>query len=187
MSAQRRLYLRASLKLMAGIAVVVLLGLFLSARERPNPPKPIDPTRIDLADIVPGQMVISDWGTRKIVILHRSVETIEALSHGNDALLDPDSDNATQPAAAKNAYRSLQPAYFIAIAYGTDMGCPLRHAPASEPAPVSPWYGGFQDQCRGSWYDPAGRVYREQAAVRNLVVPPYRYLSPGVVEIGVAP
>ena len=38
---------------------------------------------------------------------------------------------------------------------------------------------------RGSWYDAAGRVLRGQEAGRNLDIPPYRLLTPDLLEVGV--
>jgi len=49
------------------------------------------------------------------------------------------------------------------------------------------WLGGYFCPCHGSKFDFAGRVYRNVPAPTNLVVPPYRYLSETVVEIGVDP
>ena len=73
----------------------------------------------------------------------------------------------------RNPMRSLEPDYFIALDYGTDLGCPLELVPADVNAPVIPWSGGFRDRCRGSWYDLSGRVYKEQKASRNLEIPAY--------------
>jgi ubiquinol-cytochrome c reductase iron-sulfur subunit len=106
---------------------------------------------------------------------------------GHDNLLrDPLSASSDQPDEARNTHRSLQPRYFVAIAQGTDLNCPIelfsgelvprksvsaRSNAGEDPLTTLP---GFRDQCRGSHYDIAGRVYSKQEAQRNLVVPPHR-------------
>lgn len=47
------------------------------------------------------------------------------------------------------------------------------------------WKGGYFCPCHGSRFDLAGRVYKKVPAPTNLAVPPHRYLSNTVLEIGV--
>jgi len=122
-----------------------------------------------------------------VLIQRRTPEMITALqapeATAGGRLRDPDSRNSEQPAPMKNALRSRQPEWFVAIALGTDQGCPISDARDSTPENASETAGveqtadpvapGFIDECRGSLYDGAGRVLVGQYADRNLAVPSY--------------
>lgn len=109
-----------------------------------------------------------------MVIYRRQDAEFSTLRTTDERLLDTQSARSDQPQDALNAYRSVKPEWFVAIALGTDQGCSLTHVPAEASLfQEQPWQGGFMDSCRKSRYDLAGRVYESQYATKNLVVPPY--------------
>ncbi len=133
------------------------------------------PTQVvDIADLRPGQARMELWDGRPVLIYRRTETDIQQLQADDTRLLDFDSTESRQPSWAQNPYRSREPEWFVSIGVGTDFSCPVRHlAAASEPFLEQPWQGGFIDDCRGSRYDSAGRVYRGQYADENLIVPEY--------------
>ncbi len=76
----------------------------------------------------------------------------------------------------------------MVIGICTYLGCIPTFRPEVGPLGLGQdWPGGYFCSCHGSKFDFAGRVYKNVPAPTNLVVPPYRYISETVVEIGVDP
>lgn len=145
---------------------------------------PRAPTRVvEIDKLVVGEVTFVDWGGRPLLILHRDAAMLSDIARVGEALYDPLSRWSEQPAFAQNAHRSLTPAFFVAIALSPDMNCTLDFVPIREPD-AQGWRGGFVDRCRGSRYDFAGRVLKQQHAKRNLMVPPYYFRSSGQLVIG---
>jgi len=131
-----------------------------------------------------GEALFLNWEGRPVVIYRRQDNEFSQLRTIDNRLLDETSQNSDQPEDMLNAYRSVEPEWFVAIALGTDQGCSLTHLPANSSLfQQQPWHGGFIDACRKSRYDLSGRVYESQYATRNLVVPPYK-LSGTTVILG---
>jgi ubiquinol-cytochrome c reductase iron-sulfur subunit len=65
--------------------------------------------------------------------------------------------------------------WLIMIANCTHLGC----IPVGEPGE----FGGWFCPCHGSHYDTAGRI-RKGPAPKNLVLPPYEFVSDTLVQIG---
>lgn len=177
----RRALLRVAAKLMAlvgfaSVGFVLVSSLFSTER------KQVEPIVVDVRGLQPGELRLERWDRRGVLILHRTEAMLHTLQARDDGLLDPSSEDSRQPEAARNAYRALRPEYFVAIAHGTDLGCELEFVPQDDAQ--RGWRGGFRDRCRGSRYDFAGRVYKDQEAYRNLEVPPYRFLPDGRLLIG---
>lgn len=179
----RRLVLRLLLKVMglvgflfvAYVSLVLLLG---------GGGAGMDTVRtVKLQDLEPGEARWLEWGGRRVVVLHRTPEMLAEVRRLNEELKNPDSIWNNQPATADPLTRSVRPEYFVALAYGTELGCELEFVPyrADE---TSDWRGGFVDRCRGSRYDFAGRVFRSDAAPRNLDVPDYYFATPDRLVLG---
>ena len=174
-----RLRLRVIAKAMLGVAflgtVFVFLSAFLSGdREAETTPA----VRVFVGDVRPGETIVERWEGRPVIVQRRTPEMIEAVraafgAAGGPALKDPDSAASEQPDAIDPALRSVDPEWFVALGLGTDQGCPVRALAADpdEDFAGAPWAGGFVDECRGSRYDAAGRVFARQYADENLVVP----------------
>ncbi len=183
---QRRLRLRVLIKVMlataAAAVLFVILAFFFSGNdERPRLPTLVVP----LAGIAPGESTRVLWERRPVIILRRTPEMITALTtrDAGAQLRDAQSRRSEQPVALQTALRSLEPEWFVAIALGTDQGCPVSAytaatsadatTPANPIATSNTAAAGFADECRGSLYDGAGRVLADQYADRNLAVPLY--------------
>ncbi len=149
------------------------------------------PVTVDISRIEPGSQVTVEWRKRPVWVLRRTPDMLERLD--DPALLarlrDPDSRvTSQQPEYARNRYRSLHPEHFVVIAICTHLGCVPTFRPDIGPEDLGrDWPGGYFCPCHGSRFDLAGRVYKGVPAPTNLVVPPYRYLSDTLVQIGVDP
>jgi ubiquinol-cytochrome c reductase iron-sulfur subunit len=152
------------------------------------------PVELDISKLEPGAIVKVAWRGQAIYIVHRTPEMVATLSSPQvvDNLRDPDSEaldaasgKPLQPAYAKNATRSLKPEYLVLIGVCTHLGCaPLNRFTPKDPELGASWPGGFYCPCHGSRFDLAGRVFKDVPAPTNLRVPPYRFVTDGLLQIG---
>lgn len=146
------------------------------------------PVRVDLRGIPSGEELTVIWRGHPVRILHRTPKMLEELAndHWRHELRDPDSNETTQqPTYAQNETRSIRPDYLIVIATCTHLGCvPLFEPETPNPSFGVDWPGGYFCPCHGSRFDLAGRVVKHVPAPTNLVVPPHRYLTSDLLEIG---
>jgi len=144
--------------------------------------------KFDLGKLGPGRQVTIEWRSKPIFILRRTPDILLRLNQPQhlQRLRDPDSDIETQqPEYAVNNVRSIREEYLIAIGLCTHLGCIPTFRPEVAPEDLgAEWIGGYFCPCHGSRFDFAGRVYKGVPAPTNLVVPPYRYLSDSLIEIG---
>ncbi|PTQ89889.1 ubiquinol-cytochrome c reductase iron-sulfur subunit [Agitococcus lubricus] len=145
------------------------------------------PVTADLSKLEPGQQMVVEWRGKPVWVVRRTPEALADLKKVAGDLRDPESNESVQPDFAKNEYRSIKPEYAILVGICTHLGCSPTYRPEVAPADLGQnWRGGFFCPCHGSTYDMAGRVYKGVPAPINLEVPPYKYLSDGVVLIGEA-
>jgi ubiquinol-cytochrome c reductase iron-sulfur subunit len=153
------------------------------------------PIEVDLSKLEPGQMLKVVWRGQAIFVVRRTESIIEQLGNHNALLLDPNSENSTQPDYIKSqgAARARNPEYWIGSAICTHAGCSPLGAPqannAYQVAGVdlgANWPGGFYCACHGSRYDLSGRVFKNMPAPRNLPIPDYAFMNPTRVLIGAA-
>lgn len=138
--------------------------------------------------IEPGAMVKVEWRGRAIFILRRTPEMLETLKDPAlpGKLRDPESNESQQPEYAKNAERALKPEFLVLEGVCTHLGCaPLGRFQPGDAELGADWPGGFYCPCHGSKFDLAGRVFKDVPAPTNLRVPPYRFVTNDVVQIGV--
>ena len=145
------------------------------------------PVTIDISKLEPGAMTRVEWRGRAIFVVYRTEEMLATLTRDVGLLEDPESeaDDSVQPEYAKNAHRSLRPAFLVLEGVCTHLGCAPQ--PRFEVAPAdlgADWPGGFYCPCHGSKFDLAGRVFAGVPAPANLPVPPYRFINDSTILIG---
>jgi len=147
------------------------------------------PVEVDVSNIAPGQMITVEWRGKPVWIMHRTPEQLEHLGDNDAELADPDSQRpGYTPEYAVNEYRSRKPELFVCVGICTHLGCSPSPAftPGPQPGLPSDWEGGFFCPCHGSYFDLAGRVFKNKPAPDNLEVPPYVFSADGTrITIGV--
>jgi len=147
----KRLLLRLLLKMMAGVAVLMLVWvLFSAAFQRPNLPR-LPSLWVDLHELAEGEVMFVQWQQHRLLILHRSAKIRAALKRKSE--------------------RERAGAYSVLFAVG-ELNCPLKYQAEGDE---------FIDLCDGSRYDVAGRVLPNQAAGEDLRVPVYRLENGGLL------
>jgi ubiquinol-cytochrome c reductase iron-sulfur subunit len=126
------------------------------------------PIEVDLAPITEGQVIKVFWRGKPIFISHRTKKEIEEARNVNvDSLPDPQADSAR----VKKGHDQ----WLVLIGICTHLGCiPLAHQGN---------YDGWFCPCHGSQYDTSGRI-RQGPAPKNLLLPPYKFLSDSKIRIG---
>ena len=125
-------------------------------------------TEFDLSSVEEGSSVTIKWRGSPVFVRHRTAEEIaEARAVPMSDLKDPQPD----------AERHLpgKPNFLVLVGTCTHLGC--------VPTVGGGEYGGWFCPCHGSEYDTSGRI-RKGPAPKNLVVPPYKFLSDTVIQIG---
>jgi len=129
-----------------------------------------DTIDIDLALIKPGQEIKVLWGGKPVFVRHRLPDEIKQaqdvdiseLPHqeSDDDRLVPGPDGQLKP---------------------QHLGC----IPVAEQGKIAAFgeYGGWYCPCHGAHFDTAGRI-RKGPSPTNMEIPPYRYLSDTVIQIG---
>ena len=128
---------------------------------------------IDISSIEEGQSVTFKWRGQPIFVRHRTAEEIEeARSVPLEELIDPETD-------AERVVEGYEQ-WLVAIGICTHLGCvPLGQKPGEERGEYNGWFC----PCHGSHYDTAGRI-RKGPAPKNLVLPPFEFLSDTLIKIG---
>jgi ubiquinol-cytochrome c reductase iron-sulfur subunit len=143
------------------------------------------PVDADISKVEPGQKLTVAWRGKPVWIVHRTKEMLDAVRADDDRVADPQSRRSEQPPYAQNEYRSIKPDYLVVIGICTHLGCSPVDRFKAQPEPFDPlWHGGFYCPCHGSLFDLAGRVYKNKPAPTNLVVPPYKFLTPLQILLG---
>ncbi|MBK7250580.1 MAG: ubiquinol-cytochrome c reductase iron-sulfur subunit [Gammaproteobacteria bacterium] len=145
------------------------------------------PTEVDLAQIEPGQLIVTSWRKQPIYIVRRTPEMVASLAGIAGRLKDPESRASRQPAYADNVMRSRTEEFLVLIGTCTHLGClpKARFTPGTSAELGANWPGGFFCPCHGSRFDMAGRVFDGSPASVNLVVPPYAFAGQRMLVIGV--
>ncbi len=141
------------------------------------------PIQVDISQLKPGEQLTVEWRGKPVWILRRTSEMLQTLIQHNAQLRDPNSLTPQQPAAAQNAYRSINPEYLVVIGICTHLGCTPRlvsEVQKNQGKKIE----GFLCPCHGSTFDLAGRVYKDVPAPINLEVPPYYFKTENLIVIG---
>jgi ubiquinol-cytochrome c reductase iron-sulfur subunit len=147
------------------------------------------PVEAFIGEMQPGQLIRLQWRGQTIGILRRTEEMLDNLPELDDALADPQSQNAEQqPEYASNVHRSIRPEFLVLNMHCTHLGCVPEYIPEVGAQPFEEnWLGGFFCPCHKSKFDLAGRVYSGVPAPTNLIVPPYNFVDDDHVMIGEHP
>jgi ubiquinol-cytochrome c reductase iron-sulfur subunit len=142
------------------------------------------PVKADVGKIEPGQMIVIEWRGKPVYVVRRTPAALESIKKVDGELKDPSSAASLQPKYIKGEFRAIKDEFLVLLGVCTHLGCAPKYFP--EVGSVGhDWLGGFFCPCHGSKFDLAGRVYKGVPAPTNLEVPPYRYVSDTVIEIGV--
>ncbi|MEJ2346209.1 MAG: ubiquinol-cytochrome c reductase iron-sulfur subunit [Gammaproteobacteria bacterium] len=180
--ARRRRYLASATAAVVGSAGLVssLAGPFRIWRDSN---KHLD---LDVSKLAPGQPLTVVVEGTPIWIIRRTKAMIAQLAKDTAELYDPDSNRSYQPANMRNAYRSVNPEYLVAVRVCTHLGCSISYRPDGVPGLFD---GRFEGDavifcpCHGGVYDMAGRVYKGTPPPTNLTVPDYEFISDHVIRI----
>ncbi len=182
----RRRFLTAAATVVGGAGTVAAAVPFVATMAPSAKTKAIGaPVEVDISKLKPGERLIEQWQGKPVWILRRTPEMLEDIASMDGDVRDPASDNSAQPEYAKNEYRSVEDEYLVVLGICTHLGCsPTFVLKGAENSPVEGWKGGFFCPCHGSRFDLAGRVFKGVPAPTNLVIPPYKFLSPNRLLIG---
>lgn len=126
-------------------------------------------SEVDISAIAEGQEIKVMWRGKPVFIRHRTAADIEASKAVPlSELRDPEEDAARVKEGKEK--------WLIMVGVCTHLGCVPLGNMAGE-------YKGWFCPCHGSHYDQAGRI-RKGPAPKNLLVPPYEFLSDTNVKIG---
>ncbi|EGG19029.1 ubiquinol-cytochrome-c reductase subunit [Cavenderia fasciculata] len=121
---------------------------------------------IDLSSIPEATAVTLKWRGKPLFIRHRSADEIsQSQAVDVSTLVDPQAD----------VKRAKDPEWIVLIGVCTHLGC-IPIAGGGD-------FGGWYCPCHGSHYDNAGRI-RKGPAPENLIIPPYKFLSPTSIIVG---
>jgi ubiquinol-cytochrome c reductase iron-sulfur subunit len=123
---------------------------------------------VDVGSIQTGSAITVKWRGAPVFIRNRTQKEIDdARAVPMDQLKDPQTDQDRVMKGHDN--------WLVMVGVCTHLGC----IPKGEAGD----YGGWLCPCHGSQYDTSGRI-RKGPAPKNLVVPPYKFLSDTKVQIG---
>ena len=182
----RRRFLTTAATVVGGVGAVAAAVPFVSNMNPSAKTKAIGaPVEVDISKLEPGDRMIEKWQGKPVWILRRTGEMLKDISSLNDKVSDPTSDNSAQPDYAKNEFRAREDEFLVVIGICTHLGCSPNFVMKEEGDSIdADWKGGFFCPCHGSRFDLAGRVFKGVPAPRNLVIPPYKFISPTRLLIG---
>ncbi|RDB44477.1 ubiquinol-cytochrome c reductase iron-sulfur subunit [Halomonas sp. DQ26W] len=164
-----------------GVAVPFVASWQPSARARAAGA----PVTADVSKLETGQRMTVEWRGRPVWIVRRTDDMIERTENFDPArLADPDSNEPQQPQYVTGPLRSIRPDISVLIGICTHLGCSPLYRPEPDDVDMAAWPGGYFCPCHGSYFDLAGRVFRNVPAPTNLEVPPYRFEGDDVIIVG---
>ena len=131
-------------------------------------------TEVDLSPVKEGQAITIKWRGKPVFIRHRTAEDI------SKARSLSDSEVAGLRDSQKDEDRVKKPEWLVMVGVCTHLGCIPLGQKDTDPKGE---FGGWFCPCHGSEYDSSGRI-RKGPAPKNLVVPPYAFLTDTRIKIG---
>ncbi len=170
----RLMILRVMVKIMLLLALGAFLWVLFGSVPKRGPVEAVV-TRFNIADMQPGDFQLLEWQKKPLFIVYRKPDWESALQSASAELYrDPGSQKSTQPVGANTALRSAATGWFVTLGLGTGAGCTLAFKEPQASGNEVDTNGYFSDGCDQSRFDLAGRVYKDQAAPRNTVIPEWR-------------
>jgi ubiquinol-cytochrome c reductase iron-sulfur subunit len=167
----RRDFLLMATVAAAGFGVAAVAWPFIDQMNPAADTLALGSIKVDISKIVVGQRVTVKWRGSPVFIDHRTPAQIkEAEDVKLSALKDPQPDKD----------RVQKPQWLIMVGVCTHLGCIPK---GQKPGDNRGSYGGWFCPCHGSVYDTSGRI-RSGPAPRNMVIPPYKFLSDTQIQIG---
>ena len=155
----------------AAVGVVAVGGVAWPIINQMNPDASVlalASVEYDMSKIETGSAVTIKWRGTPVFVRNRTQKEIdEARAVPMDQLKDPEKDEDRVKKGHDN--------WLVMIALCTHLGC----IPVGE----SGEFGGWLCPCHGSQYDTSGRI-RKGPAPKNLIVPPYKFLTDTKIQIG---
>lgn len=185
----RRRFLTAATSVVGGVGVVAALVPFVrsmspSARAQAAGA----PVEVDISKMQLGEQLTVQWRGKPVWIVNRTKKNLEDLPSNDPKLVDPKSEVPQQPAYCQNEERSIKPEYLVVVGICTHLGCSPTYRPEMAPPDLGPdWKGGWLCPCHGSTYDLAARVFKGVPAPKNMVIPPYHFVSDTLILVGEDP
>jgi ubiquinol-cytochrome c reductase iron-sulfur subunit len=175
-----------------GVAGLATAGAFVSTFQPSERAKAAGaPVEIDIADLKPGDMKVTEWRGKPVWVLKRTPEMMESLNKTEAEVADPTSEKTYQmplPEYCKNQHRSRveHKETLVVVGICSHLGCSpgKKFEPGAQPSLPDDWQGGFLCPCHGSTFDLAARVFKNKPAPDNLDVPPHMYLTDTKILIG---
>ncbi len=125
-------------------------------------------TEVDISSIKEGDSITVMWRGQPVFITHRTEAQIKEAQDVNlSELKDPQTDSGRVQKGKEQ--------WLVTVAVCTHLGC--------VPTIGKGDFGGSLCPCHGSQYDTSQRI-RKGPAPKNLVVPPYTFLSDTKIKIG---
>ncbi|KAA6405835.1 ubiquinol-cytochrome c reductase iron-sulfur subunit [Candidatus Tokpelaia sp.] len=177
-SLERRDFLLSSLGLVGACSAAALAVPFIAQLRPDKSQAGAAVLEVDISAIAAGEQITVTWRGQPVIIRNRSrAEMAAAQKTAPSELKDRLARNANLPAGAPadDAARSggkEHENWLVFINICTHLGCPTQKVAE-----------GWFCPCHGSRYDMAARVVKGPAN-RNMAIPPYRFLSDKVIEIG---
>jgi ubiquinol-cytochrome c reductase iron-sulfur subunit len=128
-------------------------------------------TEVDISKVAVGQSITVVWEGKPVFIRHRTPEEIKTAT-------DVDVNTLRDPQTDKD--RATKPEWLIVVGICTHLGCIPQ---GQKPGQPRGQFGGWFCPCHGSQYDTSGRI-RLGPAPKNLLVPPYKFVSDTLLRIG---
>lgn len=170
----RRDFLILSTGAVGAVGAASLLWPFVDSMNPAADTLALSTVDVDIKSVQPGQAITVMWQGKPVFIRHRTEqETAIAREIVLTDLRDPEKDED----------RTENKDWLIVIGICTHLGCVPLGQKSTEPRGE---YKGWFCPCHGSEYDLSGRI-RKGPAPTNLAIPPYEFLTPTSIRIGVAP
>ena len=128
---------------------------------------------VDLTNIQPGQSKTEMWRGKPVFIRRRTADEMKSAADVDVATLrDPQTDDVRVQKGHEE--------WLVLVGVCTHLGCvPSGQKPTDSQGD----FGGWFCPCHGSQYDRSGRI-RKGPAPKNLIVPPYTFVSDNLIRIG---